>query len=61
MYVFHTSAVVPLISIPSPTGFVILKMSRILVHTFLASHSFFKGLSEFQGVSVVSPIGDLVG
>ena len=61
MYVFHASAAVLLISIPSSTGFVVLKMSRILVYAFLASYLFSERLSEFQEVLVVSLIGDFVG
>ena len=37
--------------ISSPTGFFVLKVSRILVHTFLAFHSSSKGFEEFQEVS----------
>ena len=37
--------------IPSPTGFFVLKVSRILVHAFLASHLSSEGFGEFQGVS----------
>jgi len=38
-------------SIPSPTGFLVLKVRRILVHVFLASHSSSEGFGEFHGVS----------
>ena len=39
--------------IPNPTGFLVLKVIRILVQAFLASHSSPEGFGEFHGVSVV--------
>ena len=51
MYVFQASATVPFMSIPSPTGFLVLKVRRILVHAFLASHLTLEGFGEFHGVS----------
>jgi len=39
--------------IPNPTGFLVLKVIRILVQAFLASYSSLEGFGEFHGVSVV--------
>jgi len=40
--------------IPNPTGFLVLKVIRILVQAFLASYSSLEGFGKFHGVSVVS-------
>jgi len=39
--------------ISNPTGFLVLKVIRILVQAFLAFYSFSEGFGEFHGVSVV--------
>jgi len=39
--------------IPNLTGFLVLKVIRILVQAFLASHSSLERFGEFHGVSVV--------
>ena len=51
MYVFQVLAAVSFMSIPSLTGFLVLKVRRILVYAFLASHSTSEGFGEFHGVS----------
>jgi len=40
--------------IPNPTGFLVLKVIRILVQAFLASYSSLEEFGKFHGVSVVS-------
>ena len=53
MYVFQASAAVPFMLIPNLTGFLVLKVIRILVQVFLASHSSLEGFGEFHRVLVV--------
>jgi len=40
--------------ISNPTGFLVLKVIRILVQAFLASYSSLERFGKFHGVSVVS-------
>jgi len=48
----QTSAVVPFVLVPRPTGFFALKTSKALAHTLQVIHSSAVGFVKFYGISV---------